>query len=326
MAEASNEYDHPWKEALERALADFFALLFPDIGAQLDFSVPPRFLDPELSQIAPDAPVGPLHADRLVSVKALSGEERWVYIHIEVQSQKDNAFEERMFGYHARIWDRFRRPITSLAVLGDTQPEWRPDQFYMEQFGCETRFRFPVVKLLDLDVERLLEAAPTNLFTVVVAAHRAAQGTKGNERLRATVNLAKRLYGMGLTTEEVKERLRFLEWVIGLTAEQELSYRSQLEAYEETKMPYVLSFERVGIEKGLEEGLKKGLEQGRQDAALTLCLRQLRRKIGAVSEAQEEALRSLPVERLEALADALLDFSAPEDLDNWLRSNASDPA
>ncbi len=217
-----------------------------------------------------------------------------------------------MFEYHIRIRDRYHRPITSLAVLGDPHPEWRPDEYRKEQLGCEVRLRFPVVKLLELDVERLLAEEPRNLFTVVVAAHRAAQGTKGNKRLRVKVELAKRLYAMGLTAEEVRERFRFLEWMIGLSEEREQSFRSEMASYEEeTKMPYVLSFERIGMEKG------------RLNTALNLSLRMLRRKLGDVSEAQEAVVRSLPVERVESLAEALLDFTTPEDLDTWLRENAA---
>jgi hypothetical protein len=49
-----------------------------------------------------------------------------------------------------------------------------------------------------------------------------------------------------------------------------------------------------------------------------LALRLLRRKLGTVSPAAEAAVRTLSHERLEALADALLDFAAPDDLTCWL--------
>ncbi len=68
MAEAPNTLDHPWKEALGVALPDFFHLLFPKIGLQLDFSEPPRFLDAELRRLRAESMTGPLHADRLVEV------------------------------------------------------------------------------------------------------------------------------------------------------------------------------------------------------------------------------------------------------------------
>jgi hypothetical protein len=33
-----------------------------------------------------------------------------------------------------------------------------------------------------------------------------------------------------------------------------------------------------------------------------------------------QQIQALPLERLDALTDALLDFEQPSDLDNWLRS------
>jgi hypothetical protein len=39
------------------------------------------------------------------------------------------GFPERMFIYSYRVCDRYRRPVVSLAVLCDDNPNWRPDNF-----------------------------------------------------------------------------------------------------------------------------------------------------------------------------------------------------
>ncbi len=49
-----------------------------------------------------------------------------------------------------------------------------------------------------------------------------------------------------------------------------------------------------------------------------VALRQLNRRCGPLSEATTANIQSLPLERLEALTDALLDFSGPADLAAWL--------
>jgi hypothetical protein len=49
-------------------------------------------------------------------------------------------------------------------------------------------------------------------------------------------------------------------------------------------------------------------------------LRQLRRRVGALSEEQEARVRRLPVEQPDALGEALLDFHALDDLEAWLRA------
>jgi predicted transposase YdaD len=58
--------------------------------------------------------------------------------------------------------------------------------------------------------------------------------------------------------------------------------------------------------------------QGRQEGELEMALRLLRRRCGAISAEQEDRIRALSLERLEALAEALLDFKSPADLVAWL--------
>ena len=53
-----------------------------------------------------------------------------------------------------------------------------------------------------------------------------------------------------------------------------------------------------------------------------LALRQLKRRCGPLSEATTDRIQALPLEQLEALAEALLDFSGPDELTTWLAANA----
>ena len=62
-----------------------------------------------------------------------------------------------------------------------------------------------------------------------------------------------------------------------------------------------------------------GLGEAREAAKMTL--RQLNRRCGPLSEATTAQIQALPVEKLEALADALLDFQGPADLAAWLAGN-----
>ena len=52
-----------------------------------------------------------------------------------------------------------------------------------------------------------------------------------------------------------------------------------------------------------------------------MTLRQLNRRCGSLSETTTAQIQALPVEKLEALADALLDFQGPADLATWLAAN-----
>ena len=62
----------------------------------------------------------------------------------------------------------------------------------------------------------------------------------------------------------------------------------------------------------------QGRLEVRQEGELDLTLRQLHRRCGLLDPDQEVRIRALSLERLEALAEALLDFKSPADLVAWL--------
>jgi predicted transposase YdaD len=73
-----------------------------------------------------------------------------------------------------------------------------------------------------------------------------------------------------------------------------------------------------GRRAGLQEGLQEGRQEGRQEGERDLALRQLRSRCGPLTSQQIACVRSLPLEKLEALGEALLDFHGPDDLNAWL--------
>ena len=75
-----------------------------------------------------------------------------------------------------------------------------------------------------------------------------------------------------------------------------------------------------GRQEGRQEGREKGREEGRQQEAAKVTLRLLTRRCGPLSEATTARIQSLPLEQLEALAEALLDFQGLDDLMAWLAS------
>ena len=73
--------------------------------------------------------------------------------------------------------------------------------------------------------------------------------------------------------------------------------------------------------EGLEKGRHEGRSEGRSEQGITLVLRQLTRSPGHISPTQERDIRHLPLEGIESLAEALLDFDGIADLDDWLASD-----
>jgi predicted transposase YdaD len=65
----------------------------------------------------------------------------------------------------------------------------------------------------------------------------------------------------------------------------------------------------------------EGKREGRQEEGIALILRQLNRRIGVISGEIEQKIRQLPLNTLEDLGEALLDFNTEADLLNWLEIN-----
>jgi predicted transposase YdaD len=71
----------------------------------------------------------------------------------------------------------------------------------------------------------------------------------------------------------------------------------------------------------LAEGRQEGAAKGRLEGEEAVTRRLLNRRCGPLSEATTARIRELPLEQLEALAEALLDFQGPADLAAWLAAN-----
>ena len=263
MTNPNTEYDSPWKEIIQLYFEDFMLFFFPQVHSQIDWSRGFEFLDQELQQVVRDAELGKRLVDKLVKVYRRTGEEIWVLVHIEIQAQEEGKFPERMFVYNYRIFDRYKRPVASLAVLADSSRTWRPNQFGYELFGCTVDFRFPVVKLVDYQ-QRLSELEESrNPFSTVVLAHLAALETRDNrvERKAQKLALVKRLYEKEFSREQVLNLFAFLDWMLTLPLELEREFEVEVEKLEEEqRMKYVTSFERNARRESLLEGIEVSLE------------------------------------------------------------------
>jgi hypothetical protein len=149
------------------------AFFFSELGAQVDWSARPRFLDKELAGIgfggAPDGMV----ADKLVEVCLRNGSVQWVLIHIEVQAQRD----------------------TSLASHA----------FHNQLLGTVMGISFATAKLLDFAAQADALMASHNPFALVTLAHlRTQQAGHDPDRLYAARwQLTKLLYEHGWSKRRI---------------------------------------------------------------------------------------------------------------------------
>ena len=117
-----HDIDSPWKDMLNIFFKEFLEFFFPNIAGDIDWTKAPIFLDKELNKIKKTAKVGKRSVDKLVKVWRKNGHEIWVLLHIEIQSQPQEIFPERMFVYSNRLKEIYQLPVASLAILADKKP------------------------------------------------------------------------------------------------------------------------------------------------------------------------------------------------------------
>jgi hypothetical protein len=249
------DFDSPWKEALEVYFRPFLTLFCPHIEADINWSRGHVFLDKELQKVLPKAASGRLYVDKLVQVWRKNGREAWVLIHVEVQTQRDRDFPERMYRYNNRIAERYNRTVVSLAVLADDDPSWRPERYEDELWGWSVRMAWPPLKLLDF-ANRVAELEESkNPFAKVVLAHLKALETRQDPKSRRTwkLRLVRGLYERGFRSEDVRQLFRMIDWLMELPPRYKERFDRELDEYEEgRRMPYVTTIERNGMRKAIE--------------------------------------------------------------------------
>ena len=77
---------------------------------------------------------------------------------------------------------------------------------------------------------------------------------------------------------------------------------------EENQMPFISPTEELAMERGELKGEQQ------------LIIQQLNRRIGEIESSFIDTIRTLTIDQLELLGEALLDFSTVTDLEQWLQN------
>ena len=228
-------------------------------------------------------------------------------LHLEFQSRPDRQMPERMLEYWIRLWRLHGKPIHQVVLYlkKTNSPLVQVDQL---QVG-DTRHRYGVVRLWEQDPQPLLQN-PALLPDRVAAIKNPVlqKEIAGGCHLLAGLGFSQELinayFTMGILDDSVTYQAAVAEY----------TRRGRLEGEQRGRQQGLKEGERQGEERGLQLGHNQGLQQEAQ----SLVLRLLPRRCGQLSHEQELAVRALPLEKLEALAEALLYFDGPEPLDAWL--------
>ena len=122
-----NQIDHDrlFKELLETFFAEFMQLFFPDAYQAIDFTHL-KFLQQE---VFTDVTAGERHEVDIIVETRLKEEPGLILVHVEPQSYVQKNFNERMFIYFSRLYEKHRRKILPIAVFSYDQVRNETDIF-----------------------------------------------------------------------------------------------------------------------------------------------------------------------------------------------------
>ncbi|MCE7065456.1 Rpn family recombination-promoting nuclease/putative transposase [Dyadobacter sp. CY326] len=212
-----------WKSILEETFEDFLRFFFPEADALFDFSKDFEYLDKELEQLFPpeDNQYASKFVDKLVKVFTKDGNEQWILVHIEVQGYIDHSFADRMFTYYYRIWDKYRKRTTALAILTDDNMNYYPNCFEQSFLGTSLRFEYNILKVLDQCDRKLAES--DNVFAHVITTVKLALKSKqlyDQDLFDLKLQIARRLLARNVPKHKIGKLIDFLKFYVILNDQQ----------------------------------------------------------------------------------------------------------
>ncbi|WP_404790223.1 Rpn family recombination-promoting nuclease/putative transposase [Altericista sp. CCNU0014] len=246
----------------------------------------------------------PIRADALILFDSDD-----LILHIEFQTEPDPDMPFRLADYRLRIFRRFPgKQVRQIVIyLNPTTSEL----VYQTAFAIPgTRHEFEVIRLWEQPTDIFFEAL--GLLPLAVLSNtqdkndilrQVASRIDAIPELRTQANLAASaslLAGLVLKKDFIHQVLR-----------REIMQQSVI--YQEWREEF--------LQEGKLEGKREGKLEGKLEEAFSLVCRQLSRRIGNISPELSAQVQALPLTQIEALGEALLDFSSPNDLTSWLHNN-----
>ncbi len=241
--------------------------------------------------------VEPIRADSVMLLQSNA-----VILHTEFQTVGDETMPFRMADYYLRLRRKFpERDIQQVVI-------------YLKQTGSDLvrrdRYQTPVMTH-EFRVIRLWEE-PVEVFLSTTGLLPLAVLSQASDKEQVLAQVVGEL-------EQITDRREQsnLAAATSILAGLELNEQTIRQLMRSPAMRESTMYQSI-LREGEARGLELGLAEGRTAEGKALVLKLLTRKLGSLSPEVTTRVSLLRLERLEALAEALLDFTSVEDLESWL--------
>jgi len=244
------DHDRLFKELLETFFTEFMELFFPEAAQSIDLKQI-KFLQQE---IFTDITAGEKRTVDILAETRLKNEPGLILVHIEPQAYEQKKFNERMFIYFSRLYEKYRCRILPVAVFSYDRVRDEPDSFGLG---------FPFLAVLDfrfykLELKKLHWLEYIRSDNPVAAALLSKMGYRPEERIKVKLEFMRMLIRMQLDPARMELLAGFFETYLKLNREEEEQYNRELGKLNRKEVDQIMQITTSWHEKGRAEGIKEG--------------------------------------------------------------------
>ena len=260
----------------------------------LDFA---RWLLPEepreIKVLKTELSIEPIRADFLTFLQT---EHRILHIEFQTKATSNTPIPLRDLDYYVRLTRQYKIPVTQVVIF---LQETNHENAFIEAYVSETTtHRYRVLRMWEQDSALFLN----NLALLPLAPLTRTNSPQGLLS-QISENVAK------IVDRETKQDIAaYTEILAGLRFEKKLIRELLSEEIMQESVIY-------------QDIFQKGEQRGRQQGEQRTVIRQLNRRFVEIDLSLLNRVRMLTVEKLDDLAEALLDFSEIADLVTWLNQH-----
>ena len=209
--------------------------------------------------------------DSLIRVR-IDGEEALIHNEFQTTDSTNSPMPRRMAGYIGRAIEQHGLPIYSNVIyLRPNAGQRDPGYYVQERLGYEIAIRYRVIRLIEIEGERVLNAGHSGLipFTPLM---KPPEGMASDAWLHQCIHTAR--------THRIARSSR-ADYLAGMVALSELVYASEtisdiilkegiMDLIRESSLFQHLTQQsrEEAREEGLEQGLEQGIKRGERDRAI----------------------------------------------------------
>lgn len=262
----SKEKDHIWKRIIGKFFNKFTEFFLPDLHNDIDFTHKPKFLDNQLLKIVHKSGGKDRESDKLVEVKLKDGSNSFILIHVEVQDSRKPDFSFRMMQYYYRIFDKFNKELTALAIYTDSNSKFKPNSYSKEFYGTKITYEFNTYKVLEQKDKIEILKSSDNPFGLVILASLYYLDSKDNDNKRYNfkIELTKLLLEKDYKRKDIYELFEFIDILLKFNDDiLEEKYIEEINKVSKTKEKEIISpFKRITIKRNSEKIAMNLLKEG----------------------------------------------------------------